>query len=362
MLNHKKVKHIFENFSADTLTLYLRVDPSDRENQAQKPAWNIWLKNALRDIENQLQPEQESLWSNIAERLDNHFSVYEPGGRTLVMFMDEDQEFIRELPFAMDNYAHFGTPMVTPLLWVIDEYEQYLIVTVDSERAMFRQAYLGNMETESEMTIDLAYDWGEKTLMPASAGDGRALRQGNNRESFNDMIEDHIRRFHKDVADEIQNIFREHQPMRLILGGDERAAHAVQGLLHESVQEHFVTYLPIPMDADETAIMKKIGQPAYDYERNYEYDLVNDVINRAKADGRGVLGRDDLERAMQMQQVEMIILPYRLLDDDPDYVHELTIWTIENNSQIEFVHGQAATQLDNEGGIAARLYYAIETA
>ena len=361
MINQNKVHEIVNNFNDNTLTLYLSVDPAYIENQSQTPAWNIWLKNAIKDIESSLDDHQQPAWKQIINRLDEHFNMYQPNGRTLVIFMDEDHKYIQELPLTMQNRKHFGKPHVAPLLWAMDEYEQYLIVMIDKEKAAFRKAYLGNLQTESEMTIDLEYDWGEKTLMPASGGDGQALRQGNNREAFEDMIEAHQDRFYQSVADEVQDLLKK-QPMRLILGGNERSANVVESKLHSSVSTHLVSILSIPMDANDKQVMDRIWQTAYNYERNFDFDIVEEVTSMAHANGRGVLGREDLETAMERQQVEQIIMPYNLLQDDPDYAQELTLWSLENNRSIEFVHGQAATKIENAGGIAARLFYSLETA
>lgn len=362
MIDQNKIQEIIENFNDNTLSLYLRVDPADIENQAQTPAWNIWLKNALSELESELDDSQKPTWENIISRVDNHFNVYQPNGRTFVLFMDADHEFIQELPFTMRNRKHFGKPHVAPLLWAMDEYEQYLIVMVDKQKAIFRKAYLGNLQTESEMTIDLEYDWGEKTLMPASGGDGQALRQGNNREAFEDMIEAHQDRFYGSVADEIKKLLGGDQPMRLILGGNERAANVVESKLHSSVSDQLVSVMSIPMDANDKEIMDRIWQTAYNYERNNEFDLVEEITSMAHANGRGVLGRDDLETAMERQQVEQIIMPYNLLHDDPDYAQKLTLWSLEHNRSMEFVHGQAAAKIEQAGGIAARLFYSLETA
>ncbi len=363
MIDLKQIKDINDTYSKHTLSLYLQVDPSYIENQSQTPAWTIWLKNELSNIQSSLmEKDLTSLWNDISKRLDKHLSTYDISGRTLVIFMDEENEYVEELPFAMKNRSHFGQPFVSPLLWAIDEYQQYLIVMVDQQKASFRKAYLGNLETQSEITIDLGYDWGEKTLMPASGGDGQALRQGNNREAFEDMIGEHVERFYKDIADEIKSIYDDESSLRVILAGDERSAHAVQKHLHESVNNHVVDILSIPMNASEKDIMERISQVAYNYERNYELDLIKQIKNSAYDNGRGLLGRDELKKAMEMQQVEMIVMPFSLLQTDPDYAHQLAMWALENNSRIEFVHGLAADSLKEIVDVAAQLYYSIETA
>jgi len=368
MIRQNDIRDIANTFADNTLSLYLHVDAGYIENQADTPAWQIYLKNSLSETKQSLDESQKEDWNAITEQLDDFFQAYSPSGRTLAVFVNGDQIVTEELPFGIDNQHYFGQPYVSPLLWAIDEYEQYLVVMVDSESAQFHKAYLGNLETEAEMTIDLDYDWGEKSLMPPSnasnsgEGTGHAVREGSNRDAFDDMISAHVDRFYSDIADKVKEFMSDEQPMRLILGGDERAAHALEDKLHESVTKHFVAVLPIPMTASSSEIMKRIATTAYNYERNFEYELVEDVMSSAFAGGSGALGRDGLDTAMTMQQVELFIIPYDLLQEDKDYVHDITMWALDNNSRIEFIHGQAANKLKSNGGIAARLYYSIETA
>jgi len=361
MIDLPKIQNIVDNFSENTLSLYLNIDPSYIENQSQTPAWRIWLKNELKNINHTIDTSVTPIWDDINKRLNTFFSDYQINGRTLVLFMDQDQEYIHELPFTMRHRGHFGKPLVSPLLWAMDEYKPYLIVMVDQQQAIFRKAYLGNLETEAKMTIDLEYDWGQKTLMPASNANGQALRQGNNQDAFEDMISEHINRFYRDVADSIDDLYNQ-QSMRVILAGDERSAHAVQNDLHATTQKHLVGILPIPMNANEKEIMQRVSKMAYDYERNYEDTLISSIMSINHDNGRGILGKEKLAKAMEMQQVELIVMPFSLLQSDPEYAHELTMWTLNNNCPIEFVHGQAAKRLEQAGKIAARLYFSVETA
>ncbi len=363
MIQHTEIRDIIENFNEYTLSLYLHVDAGYIENQAEKPAWQIYLKNAISDVESSLQDNQTSQWDNLKEKLDTFFNNYTPSGRSLVLFVNEEQIYTHELPFMMANQSHFGKPYVSPLLWAMDEHEQYMVVLVDQERAKFYTAYLGNLETQTEMTINLsAYDWGEKTLMPASDSDGSALRQGNNREAFEDMISAHIDRFYNEVAEELQTVFQGSTSTRLIVGGDERIAHMLQDKLHESVSKYLVAILAIPMTASLDEIRDRITEPAYNYERDYEFELVENIMSQAYAEGRGALGRETIETKMKMQQIELLVISKSLLQAEPDYAHEITMWALNNNVSIEFVHGQAARKLESHDGIAARLYYSMETA
>lgn len=56
-----------------------------------------------------------------------------------------------------------------------------------------------------------------------------------------------------------------------------------------------------------------------------------------------------------------LIVPYPPQEQDNATIDELTLMALHNNAQVELAHGSAAMQLRREGGIAARLYYTIQT-
>jgi len=86
-------------------------------------------------------------------------------------------------------------------------------------------------------------------------------------------------------------------------------------------------------------------------------DLVQQVIDFAKAGGRGALGRKDVDMALTMQRVETLILPWPT--DDEKKATEYSARAFESGGRVELVHGAAADRLRQEGGIAARLYYTL---
>lgn len=357
MIDLDHLKQLVSEVDGNVLSLYLHVDPGYQENQADIPAWQIWLKNALRDIENGLADEEKPRWQAIQKRLDDYLTGYQPGGKTLVLILGEDIEHIHELPVALDNAASYGEPLLVPLLWAIDEYERYLIVLVDKEQARFISAYLGYAFTDGQMTIDIDdYDFRQKTLMPASDG-SRALREGSNRDRFEDTLEAHHRRFYKQIADETRRLAEEIDTDRIVLGGSEQAAHALQEELHESVAKLVIGILSIPMATRDSDVAEHIRQKAEAFERHNEMQLVEDVIGLARSEGRGALGLKDVQRALDMQQVELLILPFPM--EDEALAKELSLKALEANSHVELVHGDAAERLRQEGDVAARLYYAI---
>ena len=349
------------------LSLYLNVNAGYIENQSDQPAWRIFAKNSLKDVHERAKAAQENEgsdysdddWKAIATQAEAFIEGYDPDTRTLVLLQTPDEQFVYRLPVTMENQFFVGKAVVMPLVWAMDEYERYVVVLVDSRRARILTAYLGQANSQAELSVDLDYDWGEKTLMPASSNArGDAIREGgNNRDRFDDMIDEHIHRFYKDVAEHLRDLQNELDFDRIVLAGVEPAPHRVRDEMHETLQAMIVDIINMDMNASEKDVVEAIRQPAQNYERDFEMDLTNEVIGFAKAQGRGALGYDDVLRAFEMQQVELLILPYPA--EEPEKAQQLMRMALDNNSEIELVHGSVASRLKSEGGYVARLYYAL---
>ncbi len=350
MINISDLQTLLHSDADQVLSLYLHVDAAYQANQNETPAWQIYVKNALKDV------DSDAITKHTKQFLD----TYTPSSKSLVLFVTEDG-VIKDvhLPIAVDNHHAVGDIDVVTLLWAMDEYERYLVVLVDSEQARFMSAYLGGAIENDEMAIDFDdYDFGNKQFIHANhAAQGDGL-QGSGGEQFEDMKDEHIRRFHDDVAEQIRELINDTGANRVILGGSDQAAHQVQHLLHDTIKNRVVDILPITMDANEKDVAMAIRDSALNYERSQELDLVNEVISLTKSGGRGALGIDDIRNALEMQQVELLILPYPM--DDEDTASELTLTALGNGAEIELVHGSAAARLRQEAQAAARLYYAIQ--
>ena len=368
-INRDDLKQL-KNTDADMLTLYLHVSPGHQPNQNTPPAWQIFLKNELRRIEDSLPEGQQSGWQNVKSRVEQLVAGYSPGGKTLVAFISPDDTTLYELPVTLDNAAAYGAPLLPPLLWAIDEYERYLIALVDQERARFFTAYLGNATQPAETTLDPEdHAFGERTQMPASGGaggtggagaQGYSLGAGNNREQYEDMIAAHVERFHKSVAKRLQELVTSSGAARIILGGAERAMHAVHDELDtDNMKQPVLLVESLTLDASDSEVVNGIRQQALNYERSYENDLVEDVIGSAKAQGHGATGYDNVQAALNMQGVDLLLLPWPA--QDPAEAAAMTLQALDSGATIELVHGSAANKLQNEGGVAARLYFPLPT-
>lgn len=362
MFTLEDVQTLLHEAGDQTLSITLEVNPALPENQATTPAWRIWLKNALKDIEKNRSADQTATWNDLRRRVDAYFQLYIPQGRGLALYLGPDgfqREYELSLPF--QNRAVFGPPVVAPLIWALDEYEHYLVVRVDSEKAQFLEAYLGGAGTEESIRLDLdSSDWREHVIMPPTSvtSFSAGTVQGSLRDRFQDRVDEHIERFHREVASRAQKLADRYGAERIILGGTEEAAHAVRALLPDTLRQRVIAILPIPLRAAPHEVLEQALPAALDYERQYELNLVNEIIGLAKsASGRGALGREQVMRALEQRRVDTVVVPWPL--EDEELRNQLPLQAFAGGSDIEMVRGDAATKLQAEGGMAARLYYSL---
>lgn len=363
MLNLDDVKALLDQRQGeDVLSLYLNVDNAVPENQADNPAWRIWLKKQLRHVDDHLEEADRATWEAIQQRVNDFFSDYTPSSKGLVAFFGQDWDQIHRLPVPLENEGAYGRPLIGPLLWTLDEYQPYLVVQVDQEEAHFYLSYLGQTEFRESMEIDIEqYDFGEKTGIPAAtaASAGFGGTQPSKREGFENMLDEHRMRFYRSVADYTRRLIEQEEVRRVILGGDEQAAHTLRKQLPDAVQRCVIDVISIPRHYSTHEVFRHVQPLALDYERQEEAKQVDEVINMARAGGRGALGVKAVQAALDLQQVSELIIAWPPVD--AEQANDLAYRALQLNSAITMVHDVPANHLraESSGGIAAKLYYAI---
>jgi hypothetical protein len=356
VLSSKDVRRVLSQPKADkTLSLYLQVDPTLIENQSGTPGWRIWLKNALRDLA--AQHEGDPDFAELRARADHFALTLRPECKAIAAFFTPGAEQVFRLPVPVTrNELAYGRPAVASLLWLLDEYEPYVVALVDSEKSRFFVARLGRAGLSGTLHTDIhEYDFRQKTLQATNAGEGGYTRGGNNRDAFNATLDDHTRRYYRDVAEQIGVLLEQSGAERVVLGGIEESAAAVRGLMHETVARAVVGYVPVPLHAGDQAALNQLLPAALEFERQQEKRIVDEVIDLARSGGRGALGVPAVLQALANKQVELLIVPWPCRDDD---LHaKLPELALSAGARIELVAGPAAEQLEREGGIAARLFY-----
>jgi hypothetical protein len=359
MIQLDEVKTLLTQADEHTLSIYVTTDNSVQENQSTNPAWRTFVKDALRELDGDEGKGETGIWPTVRDRAEIFFRDYEPSGKGLAAIFTATDQYTFELPMHVDRYAAFDKPNVLPLLWAIDEYEPYIISMVDTEKAYFLVAYLGTARFQPEATIHI--DFGAEHF---GSKDGRVAHQtgdyvtrGSPVDEFQDFVDEHVAQLYRKVAEEIPQLMEKYKARRLILAGSEQSTHGVQKYLPKAVADQVVALKAIPMRYKPHEILAEVQADALAFERKDEEQLVQDVIDFAKSGGRGAIGWTAVHKALEMRQVELLILPWPVPDDSQ--ATDLTLRTFASGGSVELVHDDAAGSLGGAGGVAARLYYAL---
>lgn len=324
------------------LSLYLVVDPADSGNQATTPTWRIALKNGLAAIEQGIARGDQAAWTRACGQVETFLIDYRPAGKTLVLFADGEDLLDYNLPVRLENRAHYGLAQLKPFLWAIDEYEQYEVVLFGEDQVRHTSVYLGRATDDLSVEVDQTWE--------------RAERKSGHEANYAQRQDELDRRFLRDIAGQIDRYVLEHHDIeRIVFGGSHRLAHAARKLLHPRIAELVVGVVPLPFGSAQREIAQATRALAELVEREQDLALVNEVIGQARSGGRGALGHDQVHRALDLQAVRTLVLPYPIPETITD---DLMIKAVRSSSTIAFVYGEAAALLQGVGGLAAQLYYA----
>jgi len=289
-----------------------------------------------------------------AQKILRHVERNRPQGRGWAIYGAPDlwREYI--LPVPLPNRAVYGRPDLAPLLWTIEEYEPYAILTVDREHARILLAYLGRTATLEEEALELdTREWRFKAgRQPTFAGRVAGTGRGAQRDSFDARVEDHVRRFWARVAEATGRTLRDLRVEQLIIGGPEEAAKAVADLLPEAARRKVVGLVPLPAHADRREIQHRTLPVALAAEHRRAGELVATLLDRVGARGGAVLGAAATLEALRHRRAHTVVADRAC---DRTLLQTIPLLARRSGARIALVGEPAAAPLRDHDGIGAIL-------
>ena len=342
-IDEGSIRALLDETSDRVLSLYVPVDPTDPNNQrpAGREAWNIWLKNELKRLEDGVSEDQKADWSDDVATLESFLADYTASGRTLICFVRPEGHVFTELPVPLEPAASFGKAHVGPLLQAMDEYRSYLVALIAADSYRIVTGYLGFVGEVASVELDR--NWGMR-------GATRSAHQFR----FETHREQHQRGYQLGLAKDIDKVLFDNPHIdRIVLGGNEKEAHGVRSLMHPKAADSVVAILPVPVDSTDDEIVRRVEPAAIAYERDREAALIDRVMEMTRAGGRASAGRDDVTGLLERGVVRTLVLASP--QDEP--IEPLLRLAFHSSSRVEFVHGEPAERLRAKGGVACELYY-----
>ncbi len=219
--------------------------------------------------------------------------------RGLAFFVCGDLFEVVEVPRPVRNQVVLNqAPALRQLEFVLDEFQRFMVVLVDRQRARLFHFELGELVERSEV-----FD-----PVPARVD---ATDEGGRAASHVQRHTDELARRHLRHAAEVtfHELERSHAD-RVILGGPDEARSEFEDLLHSYVRERVVDRVSVSLQASESEIKQAALEVELEVERRHEAEVVEALKEAVGAEQRGVAGLHDTLRAIYERRVDLLVVSH----------------------------------------------------
>jgi peptide chain release factor subunit 1 len=200
-----------------------------------------------------------------------------------------------QLEAPLDEHWLFigSVPHLYPLARLIDQYPRYASVILDTNRARIFVFGLGAVERREQVT-------GVKTRRNSMGGWSQARYQR------------HVENFHlhhvKEVVDTLDRIVRADNIQHIIIAGDDVVVPLLKGQLPAHLNDKVVDVLKLERDAGEDEIVEATLEVLRQKDAETDAERVAELIGEWQSSGLGVAGPEATLRALQMGQVDELLI------------------------------------------------------
>jgi hypothetical protein len=245
---------------------------------------------------------------------------------------------------------------VTPYIRALKQSRPVLAIVTDQRHArVFRYQY-GTLEEVGKFEADfVSNDTGPSSSKRPSTHSGS---RGETRiDATRRMEGSSTQRMLREVVAAIPESADEN-PLMVVAGNAELVTNLMHAL-PDRVRERTIDIPALKVDATSAELKEAVETAASALSLRLQRALVEKVIEAARSEGRGALGRERTERALEAGAVETLVLSRTLSRAEPDYADRLVDMAIERSATVEEISESAAAELDREGGIGARLRFVV---
>ncbi|MDI6804843.1 MAG: VLRF1 family aeRF1-type release factor [Bacteroidota bacterium] len=290
-----KLRSLFDKMmsvnSDKVMSVYLETDPTViGRNRA---AAQIWLKDSLKSIRNDLSQSQlkefEKIHSNILEEAEYRIS----DGKSLILFSGIDFFEATHPQINVTNEVWWGKPSIGQLDWILEEYRNYGIIKVASEKIHYYIIGFNEVIKEWEETISSdTLAWQSKHLPPENIMREKAipgLRGGDTKEIVERHITEEVQKFWKHCTSSIEAMKKQFHVNEVVLTGLDSQTDMFQKCLNTN-EVTVIGKIPLARESSIKDIISAAQQIFQNFERTKEQKLIDEIIERSATNTSASLG------------------------------------------------------------------------
>ncbi|MGQ9498440.1 MAG: baeRF10 domain-containing protein [Desulfotomaculales bacterium] len=355
------------------VSVYLNIDPGTRR----RPVPAAVFKRLVREELARLDKKDRRLLEPHIEQLTGYITFSRNRFRRgLVLFTCPTSDLWREYHLAvpLPNAVIFSRrPWIRPLAHLVDDYQPFVVALVDRRSARLFLVRLGEIDVYVEH---------EHPDMPGKHKKGGwfALSQSRYARNIEKQVSLHL----EHVAGILDELFKGGYIGRVAVAGPPEAVGAFKEYLAPVVRSRITVFFREEVFAGWGEVLESVRELMENVEKEREDALVRELVERAYAGGRAVLGIDDVVTNLVKGNVVKLAIaadfrqtgfrcsacggvqthafngcPYcgQLLEEEP-YLGDLTVQEAVRQGALVEVVRHSHLLLQEAGGIAALLRYA----
>jgi peptide chain release factor subunit 1 len=279
----KELSDLYDPDSMDTfVTLYLHRESNNKFIERRVKACKTVLKN-------------EEL-KNFIATIDKISTIIKKNiGKNIAVFASDKHNYFRytNLPVKVENLLIVdSSPYLRPLARILDEWDSFTLVLVNSNYAKIFSVSLGKIESTKSLSADIM---------------NKHKKGGWSQARFNRLRKGAINEFLSEVVDALQKRADDH----IIIAGPGQAKKQLRDMLPKNLQERLVQLVDIDID-DEKELLKESITLISEDEKQRSHDAVQRLKEEILKDGLAAYGVEETLKAVKNGQVELLIIEKNL--------------------------------------------------
>lgn len=287
----KELSEVYDANSRDSfVSLYLNTESLDSKfiERREKGCRSVLKGNR------EMYKNFESTMQKIGEYLDKN--SIEKQQKALVIFASDIHNFFRAYKLGLpveDMLIVDTSPYIRPIARLIDEYETFGLVLLDSHRAKIYVVSSGKIGYKKKKAKDIM---------------NRHKKGGMSQARFQRLRKGAINHFLKDVSEDVEKLFSEEDIAKVVVAGPGNAKKMLKNFLTENIKSMIVDTIDADFNGSENILVSKSeGAVLKDEEKTSEKN-VSRLKKEILRNGLAVYGLKETEDAVRNGQIELMLI------------------------------------------------------
>jgi peptide subunit release factor 1 (eRF1) len=336
---------LFEPCPWPVVSLYLDLRP----DQHGRDRYADFLRKALPDRMGSFKGEARASLERDAEKIqkfiDGQLEASSNGLAIFACSAVNDYFHALQLEAPIDEHWLFigKVPHLYPLARLIDQYPRYGAVLVDTNSARLFVFSLGAADKTDRVT-------NVKTRKSSTGGWSQARYQR------------HAENFHlhhmKEVVAVLDRMVRDENLDKIIVSADDKARPLFMEQLPKHLADKIVDVVSLDMKTPDHQVLTETMDALRQHDADTDVERVDQMISAWAAGGLAVVGPKPTMEALQIQQVEELLIADRPNADLSQESNEFIRGAHQNGARVRFIEDREL--LANVGGVGALLRFKVK--